>query len=146
MGQVTIPLSNLGGQFFSREHTSPPCPTVGGNLGTEGAPAPLALSPSSPSQKHLPTVQAETRRRKQEDEQPSPALLKPMRRVCNKSKTGSELRHVKSWVVFTNFSVKVGPNFSNPMSRLNSPSPDRAAGSLWLQEEAEQNTSRDNTV
>lgn len=29
-------------------------PTVGGNLGTEGATAPLAPTPSSPSQNHLP--------------------------------------------------------------------------------------------
>lgn len=48
MRPVTIPLFNLGMQFFSREHTSPDCPHSGRKSGHRGSQSTLGTHPQQP--------------------------------------------------------------------------------------------------
>lgn len=104
-------------RVFIRVDTSPPCPHHRRKPGHRG-------SAGGPSQSHLPAVEAETKRRKHEDElrshtQHNICATETCEEGLPQIQSQAVRNMMKSRVTFTNFSAKVGLNFSNQMSRLN---------------------------
>lgn len=116
-------------QFFIRVHTSLPVHTMRGKPGTEGATAPLAPTPQWSIAEPPTHCLGRDQEKKARGWTAIPCSAQHPRYwnlwggFATDLKTGGSGLEIcytmKSWVMFTNPSATVGPNFSNQMSRLN---------------------------